>query len=91
MTQKLSNHGLMALGIYIGHKAFARRKEMESFGVDYDKACEEFRKVGLMQGVRMDLSKARAVFKEQVPAGTGLGSQTHIYCKQLGFERISYY
>lgn len=92
MTQfTLSNHGLMALGIYIGFKAAFRRKEMESFGVDYEKACDEFRKVGLMKGRKMDMVQARAAFKERSPSEAALGSQTHQYCKQLGFERQSYY
>jgi hypothetical protein len=92
MTQfTLTNHGLMALGIYIGYKAPFRRAEMESFGVDYETACEEFRKVGLMKGRKMDLPLARNAFKERSPSGAGLGSQTHMYCKQLGFERKSFY
>jgi hypothetical protein len=85
----LSNHGLMALGIYIGHKAAFRRKEMESFGLDYEKALQEFHQVGLMKSRKMDMAQARAAFKERIPSG--LGSQTHQYCKQLGYERLSYY
>jgi hypothetical protein len=75
----------MALGIYIGHKSFARRSEMESFGVDYDVACNEFRKVGLMKGNKMNLDEARKAFKERF--SHGLGSQTHMYADALGYSR----
>lgn len=84
----LSNHGLMALGLYIGHKPFARRDEMEAFGLNYEKAIEEFHKVGLMKNRKMNMAEARAAFKERFPSG--LGSQTHQYAPELGYKRLAY-
>lgn len=84
----LSNHGLMALGLYIGHKPFARRDEMEAFGVDYEEAVQEFHRVGLMRSRKMNMAAAREAFKERFPHG--LGSQTHMYAPQLGYKRLSY-
>lgn len=84
----LTNHGLMALGLYIGHKAAYRRKEMEAFGVDYEQAVAEFHRVGLMKNRKMNMAEARAAFKERFPHG--LGSQTHQYAPQLGYKRLAY-
>ncbi len=84
----LTNHGLMALGIYIGHKSFARREEMEAFGLDYEAAIQEFHKVGLMRSRKMNMAEARKAFKDRFPHG--LGSQTHMYAPQLGYKRLSY-
>ena len=85
----LTNHALMALGIYIGFKPAYRRPEMERYGVDYDKAMAEFHRVGLAKNNRIDKAEARAVFQKRFPGG--LGSQTHQYRQVLGFDVKSYY
>jgi ferric-dicitrate binding protein FerR (iron transport regulator) len=81
----LTNLGYMALGIYIGFKPGHRRSFMLDFGIDYEVALAEFRKVGLAKGSRVNLAEARIAFNERFPGQ--LGSQTHQYRKVLGFER----
>lgn len=84
----LTNHALMALGIYIGFKPAYRRREMERHGVDYDKAMAEFNRVGLAKNNRIGKMEARQVFRARFP--DQLGSQTHQYRQVLGFDVISY-
>lgn len=85
----LTNHALMALGIYIGFKPAYRRREMERFGVDYDAAMVEFNRVGLAKNNRIDKTEAKAAFQARFPEQ--LGSQTHQYRQVLGFDVKSYY
>jgi hypothetical protein len=81
----LTNLGYMALGIYLGYKSSHRRKYMLEFGIDYEVALAEFRKVGLAKGARVNLADARMAFNERFPGQ--LSSQLHQYRKELGFER----
>jgi len=84
---ELTDHAWMALGIYIGYKSAFRRREMESFGVDYDKAIGELQTKGLIKGKKPDLALMRSVFKEKFAC---LGSQTHQYAHKIGYARLRY-
>ena len=81
----LTDAGYMGLGLYIGHKSFARRGQFEDFKLDYDAVLAEFRQAGLMRGNKMDLELGREVFNARFPGA--LGSQTHMYAPDLCYKR----